>query len=148
LTCKFGKWYETNPQRGRANNSAVLLRGNICPTSETIGKEEFLELWKKVELSNSGEPGFYFTDNKELGTNPCCEISLNSFQFCNLVEINASDIKDQQDLIDRTIAAAFIGDYTGFLYRFSLSETPVEKGNRKRSIVRNRDDRYCKWSSS
>jgi hypothetical protein len=72
LTCKFGKWYETNPQRGRANNSAVLLRGNICPTSETIGKEQFLELWKKVELSNSGEPGFYFTDNKELGTNPCC----------------------------------------------------------------------------
>ena len=120
LTCKFGKWYETNPQRGRANNSAVLLRGNICPTSETIGKEEFLELWKKVELSNSGEPGFYFTDNKELGTNPCCEISLNSFQFCNLVEINASDIKDQQDLIDRTIAAAFIGtiqaSYTDFHY--------------------------------
>ena len=120
LTCKFGKWYETNPQRGRANNSAVLLRGNICPTNETIGKEQFLELWKKVELSNSGEPGFYFTDNKELGTNPCCEISLNSFQFCNLVEINASDIKDQQDLLDRTVAAAFIGtiqaSYTDFHY--------------------------------
>lgn len=120
LTCKFGNWWELNPQRGRANNSAVLLRGNICPTSETIGKEQFLELWKKVELSNSGEPGFYFTDNKELGTNPCCEISLNSFQFCNLVEINASDIKDQQDLIDRTVAAAFIGtlqaSYTDFHY--------------------------------
>ena len=72
LTCKFGKWYETNPQRGRANNSAVLLRGNVCPTDETISKEEFLNLWKKVEMSNSGEPGFYFTDNKELGTNPCC----------------------------------------------------------------------------
>lgn len=120
LTCKFGKWYETNPQRGRANNSAVLLRGNICPTSETIGKEQFLELWKKVELSNSGEPGLYFTNNKELGSNPCVEISLNSFQFCNLVEINASDIKDQHDLIDRTIAAAFIGtiqaSYTDFHY--------------------------------
>jgi ribonucleoside-triphosphate reductase len=120
LTCKFGKWYETNPQRGRANNSAVLLRGNICPTSETISKEQFLDLWKKVELSNSGEPGFYFTDNKELGTNPCCEISLNSFQFCNLVEINASDIKDQDDLNERVEAAAFIGtlqaSYTDFHY--------------------------------
>lgn len=120
LTCKFGKWYETNPQRGRSNNSAVLLRGNICPTNETIGKEQFLELWKKVELSNSGEPGFYFTDNKELGTNPCCEISLNSFQFCNLVEINASDITDQNDLMERTVAAAFIGtlqaSYTDFHY--------------------------------
>lgn len=113
LTCKFGKWYETNPQRGRANNSATLLRGEVT-------KEEFLSLWKKVEMSNSGEPGFYFTDNKELGTNPCCEISLNSFQFCNLVEINASDIKDQQDLMERTIAATFIGtlqaSYTDFHY--------------------------------
>ena len=120
LTCKFGKWYETNPQRGRANNSAVLLRGNVCPTDETISKEEFLSLWKKVEMSNSGEPGFYFSDNKELGTNPCCEISLNSFQFCNLVEINASDIKDQEDLMERTVAAAFIGtlqaSYTDFHY--------------------------------
>jgi ribonucleoside-diphosphate reductase alpha chain len=113
LTCKFGTWYETNPQRGRANNSAVLLRGDV-------GKGEFLDLWKKVELSNSGEPGFYFTDNKELGTNPCCEISLNTFQFCNLVEINASDVKDQKDLMDRTAAAAFIGtlqaSYTDFHY--------------------------------
>lgn len=65
LTCKFGNWWEVNPQRGRANNSATLLRGEVT-------KEEFLDLWKKVELSNSGEPGFYFTDNKELGTNPCC----------------------------------------------------------------------------
>ena len=113
LTCKFGNWWETNPQRGRANNSATLLRGDVT-------KEEFLDLWKKVELSNSGEPGFYFTDNKELGTNPCCEISLNSFQFCNLVEINASDIKNQEDLMERTIAAAFIGtlqaSYTDFHY--------------------------------
>jgi ribonucleoside-diphosphate reductase alpha chain len=71
-------------------------------------------------MSNSGEPGFYFSDNKELGTNPCCEISLNSFQFCNLVEINASDIKDQEDLMERTVAAAFIGtlqaSYTDFHY--------------------------------
>lgn len=113
LTCKFGNWWEINPQRGRANNSATLLRGEVT-------KEEFLDLWKKVELSNSGEPGFYFTDNKELGTNPCCEISLNTFQFCNLVEINASDIKDQQDLMSRMIAATFIGtlqaSYTDFHY--------------------------------
>ena len=113
LTCKFGNWWELNPQRGRANNSATLLRGEVT-------KEEFLDLWKKVELSNSGEPGFYFTDNKELGTNPCCEISLNSFQFCNLVEINASDIKDQYDLVERSVAAAFIGtlqaSYTDFHY--------------------------------
>jgi ribonucleoside-triphosphate reductase (thioredoxin) len=77
LTCKFGRWYDTNPQRARANNSAKLLRGKI-------DKATFLALWKKVEISNSGEPGFFFTNDLELGTNPCAEISLNSFQFCNL----------------------------------------------------------------
>jgi len=113
LTCKFGEWYIANPQRGRANNSAKLLRGKVS-------KNEFLDLWKKVELSNSGEPGFFFTNDLELGTNPCAEISLNSFQFCNLVEINASDLKDQHDFEERTAAAAFIGtlqaSYTDFHY--------------------------------
>lgn len=114
LTSKFGNWWELNPQRGRANNSAVILRNG------PVDKSSFLELWKKVELSNSGEPGFYFTNDINLGTNPCCEISLNSFQFCNLVEINASDIVDQFDFEERTGAAAFIGtlqaSYTDFHY--------------------------------
>ena len=114
LTCKFGNWWELNPQRGRSNNSAVIKRNGA------VSKEDFMDLWKKVELSNSGEPGFYFTNDVELGTNPCCEISLNSFQFCNLVEINASDLKDQHDFEERTAAAAFIGtlqaSYTDFHY--------------------------------
>jgi ribonucleoside-diphosphate reductase alpha chain len=113
LTCKFGNWWELNPQRGRANNSAVINRDGVT-------KDEFLNLWKKVELSNSGEPGVYFTNDVNLGTNPCCEISLNPFQFCNLVEINASDIKDQRDLEMRSWAAAIIGtlqaSYTDFHY--------------------------------
>jgi ribonucleoside-diphosphate reductase alpha chain len=80
----------------------------------------FLDLWKKVELSNAGEPGFLFTNDLELGTNPCAEISLNSFQFCNLVEINTSDIIDQFDFEQRAETAAFIGtlqaSYTDFHY--------------------------------
>jgi ribonucleoside-diphosphate reductase alpha chain len=103
LTCKSGKWYESNPQRGRANNSVKILRNG------EVSKEMFLDLWKKVELSNAGEPGFLFTNDLELGTNPCAEISLNSFQFCNLVEINASDIIDQFDFEQRAETAAFIG---------------------------------------
>lgn len=66
LTCKFGNWWEVNPQRGRANNSAVILRNG------PVTKEMFLDLWKKVELSNSGEPGFYFSNDENMGTNPCC----------------------------------------------------------------------------
>jgi ribonucleoside-diphosphate reductase alpha chain len=114
LTCKSGKWYESNPQRGRANNSVKILRNG------EVSKDMFLDLWKKVELSNAGEPGFLFTNDLELGTNPCAEISLNSFQFCNLVEINASDIVDQFDFEQRSESAAFIGtlqaSYTDFHY--------------------------------
>jgi ribonucleoside-triphosphate reductase len=77
LTCKYGNWWELNPQRGRANNSAVLVRHRVT-------KEFFLNLWKKIENSNSGEPGIYFTNNPDWGTNPCVEIALRPFQFCNL----------------------------------------------------------------
>jgi ribonucleoside-diphosphate reductase alpha chain len=114
LTCKSGDWWEVNPQRGRANNSVKILRNG------PVMKNDFLELWKKVEASNAGEPGFLFTSDLEMGTNPCAEIALNSMQFCNLVEINASDIKDQFDLEERTSSAAFIGtlqaSYTDFHY--------------------------------
>jgi ribonucleoside-diphosphate reductase alpha chain len=113
LTCKSGEWYDLNPQRGRANNSVKLKRGSV-------DKQLFLNLWKKVEDSNAGEPGFFFTNDLELGTNPCAEISLNSHQFCNLVEINASDIRDQFDFEARAETAAFIGtlqaSYTDFHY--------------------------------
>lgn len=64
ISAKFGNWYEANPQRGRANNSVVLLRHKIT-------KEYFDELWKKIELSGSGEPGIFFTNDKDMGTNPC-----------------------------------------------------------------------------
>jgi hypothetical protein len=63
ISCKFGSWWELNPQRGRANNSAVLLRSKVS-------EEFFKELWKKIELSNAGEPGIYFSNDKDWGTNP------------------------------------------------------------------------------
>lgn len=65
LTCKYGNWWETNEQRGRSNNSAIILRGSIT-------EEEFKTLWKKIEASGSGEPGVYWTNDLEQGTNPCC----------------------------------------------------------------------------
>jgi intein/homing endonuclease len=67
ITCKYGNWWELNEQRGRANNSAVLKRGEI-------DKEEFDSLWKRIEASGSGEPGIYWSNDLEWGTNPCCFI--------------------------------------------------------------------------
>jgi len=124
ISCKSGDWWETNPQRGRANNSAVLMRHKIT-------KDFFMDLWKRVELSGAGEPGIYLNNDKDWGTNPCCEIALRPFQFCNLCEVNVSDIKDQDDFNARVKAAAFIGTlqagYTDFHYLREIWKETTEK---------------------
>ena len=124
ISCKFGNWWELNPQRGRANNSAVLLRSKVS-------EEFFKSLWKKIELSNAGEPGIYLSNDKDWGTNPCCEIALRPFQFCNLCEVNVSDVESQEDLEERVRAAAFIGTmqagYTDFHYLRPIWQRTTEK---------------------
>jgi len=124
ISCKSGAWWETNSQRGRANNSAVLMRHKIT-------KEYFLELWKRIEASGAGEPGIYLSNDKDWGTNPCCEIALRPYQFCNLCEVNVSDIVDQTDLEARVKAAAFIGTlqagYTDFHYLRPIWQRTTEK---------------------
>jgi ribonucleoside-triphosphate reductase (thioredoxin) len=124
LTCKFGKWWELNEQRGRANNSVVLPR-------ESTTKDQFFSLWKKIELSGSGEPGFYFTNHTDWGTNPCCEIALRPFQFCNLCEVNVSDVESQEDLNERAAAASFFGTlqagFTNFHYLREIWKTTTER---------------------
>lgn len=124
ISCKSGSWWEQNAQRGRANNSAVLLRHKIT-------KEFFMDLWKRIELSGAGEPGIYLSNDKDWGTNPCCEIALRPFQFCNLCEVNASDIESQEDFDKRVKAASFIGTlqagYTDFHYLRDIWKRTTEK---------------------
>lgn len=124
ISAKSGPWWELNPQRGRANNSAVLLRSKIT-------EGYFMDLWKKIEASGAGEPGIYLSNDKDWGTNPCCEIALRPFQFCNLCEVNVSDVVDQEDLNTRVKAAAFIGtlqaSYTSFHYLRPVWQRTTEK---------------------
>jgi ribonucleoside-triphosphate reductase (thioredoxin) len=124
ISCKSGSWWEKEPQRGRANNSAVLMR-------HKVNKAFFLDLWKRIELSGAGEPGIYFNHDKDWGTNPCCEIALRPYQFCNLCEVNVSDVANQDDLNDRVKAAAFIGTlqagYTEFHYLREIWQETTEK---------------------
>ena len=124
IACKSGSWWELNPQRGRANNSAVLMRHKIT-------KSFFMDLWKRVEASGAGEPGVYFNNDKDWGTNPCCEIALRPFQFCNLCEVNVSNIESQEDLNARVKAASFIGTlqagYTDFHYLRDIWRDTTEK---------------------
>jgi ribonucleoside-diphosphate reductase alpha chain len=124
IGCKSGHWWEEAPQRGRANNSAVLMR-------HKISKQFFMDLWKRVELSGAGEPGIYFNNDKDWGTNPCCEIALRPYQFCNLCEVNASDIESQEDFNERCRVASFIGTlqagYTDFHYLRDIWKDTTEK---------------------
>lgn len=131
ITCKSGNWWELNPQRGRANNSAVFLR-------HRAKKKFFQDFWKKVKASGAGEPGIYFSNDPNWGTNPCCEIALRSFQFCNLTEINGGNLsgdgnlaEPEQELISRAKAAAFFGTlqagFTDFHYLRSVWRQTTEK---------------------
>jgi ribonucleoside-diphosphate reductase alpha chain len=117
-------WYHLEPQRGRANNSAVLKRGEVT-------EQEWFALWKKVENSGSGEPGVFWTNDYDMGTNPCAEIALNPNQYCNLVETNASDITTQEELNARVKAATLIGTlqagYTDFHYLRNIWKETTER---------------------
>lgn len=124
LAAKTGNWWETDPQRGRANNSVVLMR-------HLITKDFFSSIWERVRASGAGEPGFYFSNDKDWGTNPCCEIALRPYQFCNLVEVNASDLVDQEDYENRCRVASFIATlqagYTDFHYLRDVWRRTTEK---------------------
>ena len=124
LQCKFGDWWETEPQRARANNSAVVVR-------HRVRKKDFFAIWEKVKESGAGEPGVYFTNDSEWGTNPCAEIALRPFQFCNLCEVNVSDVETQQELNNRVVAATLIGtlqaSYTNFHYLRDVWRRTTEK---------------------
>lgn len=114
---KYADWYIDNPQRGRANNSAVMLR-------QKITEEDFKDYFEKMKISGTGDPAFMFSNNPEMITNPCGEIGLRihtptgTGQMCNLVEINAHNIEDQEDLNYRAKMAAriatFQSSYTNF----------------------------------
>jgi ribonucleoside-triphosphate reductase len=127
-TCKHGAWWELNPQRGRANNSAVLLRHKVT-------KEFFDDLWEQIEDSNSGEPGIYFSNDKDWGTNPCCEIALRPFTFCNLTEINAGALNNDEDFYEACEAAAFFGTLQAGFTDFHYLRDIWKKNSEKDSLI-------------
>jgi len=130
MAAKTGNWFVDNPQRGRSNNSALLLK------SETT-KEQFHNLIEKTK--SFGEPGFYWSDSTEMICNPCCEISFycydsngnSGWQFCNLSTINGSKIKSKADFLRAARAATVIGTlqagYASFPYLGKVTEDIVKR---------------------
>ena len=118
MTAKTGNWFMDNPQRGRSNNSAVIVRDEATP-------ETFAKIMESVK--SFGEPGFYFTTSKEHTTNPCVEIGMfpqykgkSGWQGCNLTEINGGMCTSEEHFLQACRAAAILGTmqagYTDFKF--------------------------------
>mgnify|MGYP003131396959 FL=1 len=128
---KTGSWFVENPQRGRSNNSALLLRDKTTA-------EQFSELMKSVQ--EFGEPGFVWSDSTELIVNPCVEIGMwpvdettgeSGWQACNLSTINCAKIKTEEDFLEACKAASIIGSlqagFAKFPYLGKASENIVSR---------------------
>lgn len=115
LGYKSGQWWELHPERGRVNVSAVAFRNDVwSDTGVTMianatTKEQFDEFWTYVRNSGSGEPGIYWSNHPDWGTNPCVEIALRHKQFCNLTTINYSKVETQKELNDAAYWAGVLG---------------------------------------
>lgn len=122
INAKTGNWFEDNPQRGRSNNSAVIVR-------DSITREGFKNIMSSIK--EFGEPGFYFVEDEDFTTNPCVEIGMypqidgkSGWQGCNLTEINGSKCTTKEEFYKACRAGAIMGTlqagYTDFRY---LDET-------------------------
>jgi len=118
MNAKTGNWFMDNPQRGRSNNSAVIVRDESSP-------EEFNKLMQSVR--QFGEPGFVFVNSKEHTTNPCVEIGMfpqikgkSGWQGCNLTEINGGKCTSKEEFFKACRAASILGTlqagYTDFKF--------------------------------
>ena len=118
MNAKTGNWFTDNPQRGRSNNSAVIVRDECT-------KEEFKELMQSIK--EFGEPGFYFVEDKDFTTNPCVEIGMypqidgkSGWQGCNLTEINGGKCTTKEEFFKACRAGSIMGTlqagYTDFKY--------------------------------
>jgi ribonucleoside-diphosphate reductase alpha chain len=121
---KVGQWWEANPQRALANNSAVYA------TKPDVG--QFLNEWTSLYHSHSGERGIFNREaavatakkngrrdtDFEYGTNPCSEIILRPYQFCNLSEVVVRSTDTRQDLERKVRLATILGTYQSTMTHF------------------------------
>ena len=135
--CKSGQWWVENPQRGLANNSA-------CYT-EKPDFGAFLEEWKSLYESHSGERGVFSRvasqaqaarngrrdAEVDFGTNPCSEIILRPYQFCNLSEVVVRPKDTLESLRIKVRTAAILGTLqatlTDFRYLRKIWKTNTEE---------------------
>ncbi len=123
-------WFHIEPQRGRSNNSVLLLRNDLT-------QAEFLDIIQRTK--EFGEPGFVLANHPWQLFNPCCEIGfipvtdegVCGVQFCNLTSINGAKITNAQDFFEAARAATIIGTlqatYTEMKYLHTVSKQLTEE---------------------
>jgi ribonucleoside-triphosphate reductase len=131
--CKTGNWWKSDPWFANANNSVVLKR-------DEVKKKQFKRIFGMSR--QWGEPGNYFSNSFDVGTNPCCEIGLDpvlvtdtgtytGWAFCNLCEINAAKFTSFEDFSEAAQAATLIGtlqaSYTDMPYLGWVSEAIAKR---------------------
>ena len=122
---KSGQWWNDNPQRALANNSA-------CYT-EKPDMGIFMDEWKALYESKSGERGIFnrqsannqtertgrrVVDGYEFGTNPCAEIILRDREFCNLSEVVVRANDTEESLLEKIRLATILGTFQSTLTNF------------------------------
>lgn len=124
-TAKSGNWYEEHAYRGLANVSAVY---NERPT-----QSDFMQEWKNIYDSKSGERGIFNREasqrqaakygrrsaNIDYGTNPCSEIILRPYQFCNLSTVVVQSDDSLLELMSKITAATIFGTVQSTLTDFN-----------------------------
>lgn len=128
LTYKKGSWWEKNPQRGRANISAHILR-------KGANKEQFESIIDACFESGSGEPGVVWTNDPNMVTNPCAEIALQNGGLCNLTEINFSNVSDSFEFAQRAWAATVLGTLQAGLTKFNYVSPKWSENARKEALL-------------
>ena len=122
---KSGQWWNDNPQRALANNSAAYAE------KPDIGV--FMDEWKSLYDSKSGERGIFNresavwmaskngrrnTEDFEFGTNPCSEIILRNREFCNLSEVVVRASDTRESLLEKVRLATILGTFQSTLVNF------------------------------
>lgn len=122
---KSGQWWNDNPQRALANNSAAY--------SEKPDIGVFMDEWKSLYDSKSGERGIFNresavwmaskngrrnTEDYEFGTNPCSEIILRNREFCNLSEVVVRASDTRESLLEKVRLATILGTFQSTLVNF------------------------------
>jgi ribonucleoside-diphosphate reductase alpha chain len=138
---KAGQWWEANVQRALSNNSAVY--------TEKPDVGQFMSEWLAIYESKSGERGIFSREASqrvarksgrrdpsfEFGTNPCSEIILRPYQFCNLTEVVIRESDTEKSLARKIKVASILGTFQSTMTYFPYLRKIWQKNTEEERLL-------------